>query len=219
MNITWHGQSCFKIEEKVNGNLVTVVTDPFDNSIGLRLPKLRADIVSVSHSHSDHNNSAAVEGIADKSPFVIDRPGEYETRGVSIFGIGSFHDKSEGAERGKSVMFKFDFDGLTVLHLGDLGTLLSDQQLERLDEVDVLLIPVGGKYTINAKEAAEVVRQIEPRVVVPMHYHLPGLKVDLDGVEKFRKEMGNKAETMPKLKISKKEMPSDETKLVILELD
>lgn len=216
MNIIWHGHSCFTIEEKIGGELVIVVTDPYDN-IGLRLPKLEADLVSVSHSHDDHNNFSAVNGIAGKTLIVIDRPGEYEVKKVFALGIGSYHDKSQGAERGKSVMFKFDFDGIKVLHLGDLGSELSDQQLERIDEIDVLLIPVGGKYTINASEAAEIVREIEPRVVIPMHYQMPGLKFELDSVEKFRKAMGNKAETLNKLKISKKDLPSDEIKLVILE--
>ncbi|MBI5077628.1 MBL fold metallo-hydrolase [Candidatus Falkowbacteria bacterium] len=217
MNIIWHGHSCFTLEDKINGVPVSIVTDPYDNSIGLRLPKLEADLVSVSHAHEDHNNVEAVNGADGKSPIVINRPGEYEVKKVFALGIGSYHDKSQGAERGKSVMFKFDFDGVKILHLGDLGSELSDQQLERIDDVDVLLIPVGGKYTINAAEAAEIVREIEPRIVIPMHYQLPGMKLDLDPVEKFRKAMGNKAETMNKLKISKKDLPSDEIKLVILE--
>lgn len=132
-------------------------------------------------------------------------------------GIGAYHDKKEGAERGKSTIFKIEVGDLTVVHLGDLGTSLSDRQLTKIGDVDILLIPVGGKYTITAKEAVEVVRQIEPRIVIPMHYKLPGLKIDLDGPEAFIKEMGGVSERLPKLKVSKKDLAAEETKLIILE--
>ncbi len=217
MNISWLGHSCFKMEEKIGSQLVTIITDPYDDSVGFRLPKMKADLVSVSHDHFDHANSAAVSGIDSALPIVIDRPGEYEVKGVFVQGIGAYHDKKQGAERGKSVMFMFDIGGINVLHLGDLGTTLSDQQLEKIDDIDILLIPVGGNYTINAKEAAEVVRQLEPRIVIPMHYKIPGLKIDIEGVENFKKEMGGKAETLNKLKVNKKELPQDECRLVLLE--
>ncbi|MEK7158973.1 MAG: MBL fold metallo-hydrolase [Patescibacteria group bacterium] len=217
MNIYWLGHSCFKIEEKINGILVTIVTDPFGADSGLKLTKTKADIVTVSHGHDDHANVGAIGGIEKETPIVFDRPGEYEVKNAFITGIGAYHDKKEGAERGKSTMFLIDVDGVTVLHLGDLGTALSDQQLEKIGEVDVLLIPVGGKYTINAAEAAEVVRQIEPRIVIPMHYKTPELKIEIDGLDKFKKEMGGKFETLDKLKVSKKDLPQDEVKVVILE--
>lgn len=217
MNITWLGQSCFKIEEKVNGEIVTVVTDPYDKTIGLRLPKTKANLVTVSHDHHDHNNIEGVLGMEENEPFIIDRSGEYEYKGIFVNGVGSFHDKKEGEERGKSVMFRIEIDGVSVLHCGDLGTNLSDAQLEKIGEVDILLIPVGGKYTLNAKEAAEVVRQVEPRIVVPMHYKIPGLDLDIDDVKAFSKEMGNGSEVVSKLKMNKKDLPVDEIKLVILE--
>lgn len=217
MNITWLGHACFKIEEKVDGNLVTVVTDPYDKQIGLRLPKTKANLVTVSHDHFDHNYIEGVGGLEDNEPFVIDRPGEYEYKGVFVTGIGAYHDKKEGADRGKTVMFRIEIDGITILHCGDLGTTLSDSQLEKIGDIDVLLIPVGGTYTVNAKEAAEVVRQIEPRMVVPMHYKIPGVNLDIDDVKNFSKEMGNGSEVLQKLKISKKDLPVEEIKLVILE--
>ena len=217
MNITWLGQSCFKIEEKVAGNLVSVVTDPYDKKIGLRLPKTKANLATISHDHFDHNNVEAIVGIEENEPFVIDRSGEYEYRGIFVAGIGSFHDKKEGAERGKSVMFRIEINGISILHCGDLGTTLSDEQLEKIGNVDILLVPVGGTYTINAKEAAEIVRQVEPRVVIPMHYKIPGLDLDVDDVKGFIKEMGNGSEVMSKFKISKKDLPVEETQLVILE--
>jgi L-ascorbate metabolism protein UlaG (beta-lactamase superfamily) len=217
MNITWQGQSCFKIEEKIKGETVTVVTDPYTKEVGFKMPKTRAHIVTTSHDHFDHNNVEEVQSLDDAPVTIFERPGEYEVKGVFIGGIGSYHDKKEGAERGKSIMFKFDFDGIKVLHLGDLGTTLSEKQLEMIGDVDILLIPVGGKYTINAKEAADVVKQIDPRIVVPMHYKIKGLSVDIEGNEAFIKEMGNNAETLPKLKINKKDLPQEATKLVILE--
>jgi L-ascorbate metabolism protein UlaG (beta-lactamase superfamily) len=218
MNITWHGQSCFKIEEKIKGQLVTVVTDPYENeATGLRLPKMKAEIVTVSHDHDDHNNYGSILPVDSEQPKLIDRPGEYEANGVFVAGIGAYHDKKSGEELGKSVMYKMDIGGIKLLHLGDLGTTLSDAQLEKIDDVDVLFVPVGGKYTIDAKEAAEVVRQVEPRIVIPMHYSIPGLKYDIESVDKFKKEMGNNAEEVSKLKISKKDLPQEEIKLVILE--
>jgi L-ascorbate metabolism protein UlaG (beta-lactamase superfamily) len=216
MNIYWLGHSCFKIEEKINGLAVTIVTDPYGASLGLKMTKTKADIVTVSHGHDDHANVGAINGIEKDMPMVFDRPGEYEVKNAFITGIGAYHDKKEGAERGKSTMFLIDLDGVKVLHLGDLGTALSDQQLEKIGEVDVLLVPIGGKYTINATEAAEVVRQIEPRIVIPMHYKTPELKIEIDGLDKFKKEMGNKFETLDKLKVSKKDLPQDEVKVVIL---
>jgi len=219
MNISWLGQSCFKIEDKVNNQTVAIITDPFAESIGLRVPKMEADLVSVSHNHDDHNNIAAVNGFEKKNPVIIDRPGEYEVKNVFIKGIGSYHDKKNGEELGKSTMFHFNLSGVNILHLGDLGTALSDGQLEKIGEVDILMVPIGGKWTLDAAEAAAVVRQIEPRIVIPMHYSIPGLKIELDSVEKFKKEMGGKFESMPKLKISAKDLPVDEIKLVILEKD
>jgi len=216
MYITWLGHSCFKIEEKIGNDLITVVTDPYDDSVGLRLPKIKADIISVSHGHGDHANVDAVLPAADRQPVVLDRPGEYEVKGVAAAGIGSYHDKKQGEELGKSVIFKFEIEGVKLLHLGDIGTTLSDTQLERIGDVDVMFVPVGGKFTIDAKDAAEIVRQVEPRIVIPMHYKIDGVKIDIDGVEKFKKEMGNKFETLDKLKITRKDLPEETTKLVIL---
>ncbi|MFA6537301.1 MAG: MBL fold metallo-hydrolase [Patescibacteria group bacterium] len=220
MNISWLGQSCFRIEDKIQNQPVVIVTDPFhDEATGLKLPKMEADLVCVSHNHDDHNNILAVGAIDGKNPVIIDRPGEYEIKNVFIKGIGSYHDKKNGEELGKSVMFHMYVNGINLLHLGDLGTTLSDSQLEKIGEVDILFVPVGGKWTIDAIEAGAVVRQIEPRIVIPMHYAIPGLKIELDLVEKFKKEMGGKFETMPKLKISAKDLPVDEIKLIVLDRD
>jgi L-ascorbate metabolism protein UlaG (beta-lactamase superfamily) len=213
MTITWLGHSCFKIQDKE----VTIVTDPYEASVGFKLPRLAADIVTVSHDHYDHNNIAGVHG-ADGEPFLISGPGEYEVKGVFIYGIPFWHDKSEGAERGVNVAYRIEVEGISVAHLGDLGHSLTEEQASKLDGVDILLIPVGGKYTIGANEATEVINEIEPRIVIPMHYKIPGLKLDIDSADKFLKEMGaSKAERLPKLKISKKDLPQEETKVILLE--
>ena len=210
MQITWLGQACFKIQ----GKEVTIVTDPYDNKYtGLKLPRLNADIVSVSHNHLDHNNIKVING----DPFVVNNPGEYETKKVFIWGIHSWHDNQEGAERGNNTIFVFKFEDIKIAHLGDLGNSLTDQQLEKLESVDILMVPVGGVYTIDAKQAAEVVNQLEPRIVIPMHYKIPGLKLKLDPVDQFCSEMGIKKNgAEDKLKISKKELPADEVQITIL---
>ncbi|HTW96389.1 MAG TPA: MBL fold metallo-hydrolase [Candidatus Methylomirabilis sp.] len=212
MTITYLGQSCFKLQDKVGPEGVTLVTDPFGKDLGLKVPNFEADIVTISHQHHDHNNSAALRG----TPFIIDSPGEYDVKGVMVQGIETFHDNKGGAERGKNIVYRLEMDDLTIVHLGDLGHILTDEQLEQLDGVDILFIPVGGKYTIDAKTAVEVIGQLEPRIVVPMHYKLPGTKLEFDGVEKFVKELGVQPRREEKLKINKKDLPQEGMDLVIL---
>jgi L-ascorbate metabolism protein UlaG (beta-lactamase superfamily) len=214
MIITWFGHSCFKIQDKTGTEGVTVITDPFDKTIGLPVPHFEADLVTVSHNHYDHNNIGALRG----NPFVIDSAGEYDVKSVAVMGIDAYHDARTGAEKGKNIIYRFDIDDISVVHLGDLGHELDAKQLERLEGTDVLLIPVGGKYTLDGKKAAEVVNQIEPRIVIPMHYKTKNLKIDLDGVEKFIKEIGLDPRNEEKLKISKKDLPAEETELVILSM-
>lgn len=215
MLIQWFGQSCFKVQTKPGPNgEVTVIFDPFDSSkMGLSLPKLSADIVAITHDHFDHNHVAAVGG----DYFLIQGPGEYEAKQTFIYGVPGWHDNSSGSERGANTMYLLESEGISVAHLGDIGQQeLSESQIEYLEGADILLLPVGGKYTVNAKEAHELVNQIEPRIVIPMHYKLPGLKVDLDPVDKFVKELGLSAQTEEKFRIVKKDLPQDETKLVLL---
>lgn len=214
MIITYLGQSCFKLQDKIGSEGVTVATDPFDKTVGFDVPRFEADIVTVSHSHFDHNNISAIRG----NPFIADMPGEYDARGASIVGIDSYHDEKEGKERGKNIIFSIVIDDITVVHLGDLGHVLDSKQLEKLAGTDILLVPVGGKYTIDAKKAVEVVSQIEPRIVIPMHYKTKESKIDIDGVDKFIKEIGLKPRYEEKLKISKKDLPSEEMELVVLNI-
>ncbi|PIR13452.1 MBL fold metallo-hydrolase [Candidatus Falkowbacteria bacterium CG11_big_fil_rev_8_21_14_0_20_39_10] len=213
MIITYIGHSCFKIQNRADRESVTVVTDPFDKATGLKVPNFEAQIVTVSHGHHDHNNIGALRG----HPFVVDSAGEYDIRGVMINGVESYHDAKEGRERGKNIILKISLDGINIVHLGDLGHVLDNKQLEKLEGTDILLIPVGGNnYTIDAKKAVEVVSQIEPRIVIPMHYKTKGSKINVDGVEKFIKEMGIKPSEEEKLKITKRDLPQEDMELVIL---
>jgi|WetSurMetagenome_2_1015567.scaffolds.fasta_scaffold01539_10 L-ascorbate metabolism protein UlaG (beta-lactamase superfamily) len=215
MMISYLGHSCFKLQDKLGPEGVTLVTDPFGKDLGLKVPNFEADIVTVSHQHFDHNNSAALRG----EPFVIDTPGEYDVKGVMVQGIETFHDNKNGAERGENIVYRIEMDDLTLVHLGDLGHILTDEQLEQLDKIDVLFIPVGGKFTLDAKLAVEVIGQLEPRIVIPMHYKLPGSKeTELDAVEKFIKELGVEPKKEEKLKISKKDLPVEGMELVILSI-
>lgn len=214
MVITWLGQSCFKIE----GEKSVLVIDPFDTEIGLKLPRLTADVVTVSHDHKDHNNTDAIKGVSSDRPYIINAPGEYEVKNIFVYGIPSFHDDKKGAERGKNIIFRYEIDGIKFAHLGDLGHLLENGQIEKLEGLDILMIPVGGTYTIDGKQANELISQLEPRVVIPMHYHVPGSKSKLAGLDTFCKEIGIcPKEALPKYKIAKKDLPQDELQVVVLE--
>jgi L-ascorbate metabolism protein UlaG (beta-lactamase superfamily) len=213
MILTWLGHSCFKLQDKVGPDGVTVVTDPYGKNFGLKMPSCEANIVTVSHQHEDHNNVSALRG----EPFIIDCAGEYDVKNILVEGIDSFHDNNEGKERGKNIIFRFEIEDISIVHLGDLGEALNDVQLEKLAGIDIVLIPVGGKYTIDAKKAVEVINQLEPRIVVPMHYKVPGLKIEgLDPVDKFIKELGLTPSYEDKLKISKRDLPQEDRELVIL---
>jgi L-ascorbate metabolism protein UlaG (beta-lactamase superfamily) len=216
MIITWQGHSCFKIQDKIGPDGVTVTTDPFDKDLAtkanLKVPNFESDIVTVSHQHHDHNNAGALRG----APFVIDCAGEYDFKGVLIEGIDAYHDEKGGVERGINIMYRIEIDDISVAHLGDLGHVLDNTQLEKLVGTDVLLIPVGGKYTLDAKKAVEVISQIEPRIVIPMHYKGKDSKLDIEGVDKFIKELGLTPTYEEKLKISKKDLPAEDMELVIL---
>lgn len=184
MDVTWHGHGCFRLR----GRNATVVTDPFPPALGTRLPKLEADLVTISHAHPNHSHR---EAVVNKDAFLVDGPGEYEVKGIAVFGIRSFHDNQQGAEHGLNTIYVIEVDEIRICHLGDLGHALDDSIIESIGTpIDVLLVPVGGGTSLGAEKAAEVVRAIEPRWVVPMHYRVPGLKTELDGVETFLKEMG-----------------------------
>ncbi|MEK7510317.1 MAG: MBL fold metallo-hydrolase [Patescibacteria group bacterium] len=216
MQLLWKGQACFHITAQQNKQEhARLVIDPFDPSfVGLRLPLMEADIVLVSHDHSDHNYLKAIKG----DPLVISTPGEYEAKDIFIRGISSFHDDSGGKERGFNTMYTIELEGIKICHLGDLGQKeLRAEQVEDIGTVDVLLIPVGGIYTIGAKEAANIVSQLEPKIVVPMHYELANLKFKLEKLEPFLRIMGVKnAEPQDKLSLKLKDFTDQESKVVVL---
>ena len=216
VDIWWYGQSCFKLI----GKSASVVFDPYDSEFcGLRLPKIDSDIVCVTHDHKDHNNAAAIKGYTDsQSPFVISGPGEYEISGVNIVAVESFHDDKNGEERGKNTIYHIVVDDVNIVHLGDLGQKkLTQEQVEALSTCDILLIPVGGIYTISARDAPDIIAQIEPKIVIPMHYKLAGLKFDLDDLSKFLTVMGKeKIEPVFKLSVSRDKLP-EEVEIAVLE--
>jgi L-ascorbate metabolism protein UlaG (beta-lactamase superfamily) len=214
MIITWQGHSCFKIQDKIGPEGLTLVTDPYGLSLGLKLPNFEADIITVSHDHDDHNNTKGLRG----TPKVIQSAGEYDIKGVMVEGILAYHDAKQGAERGANIIYRIEMDDITICHLGDLGHVLDNKQLERLEGIDILFVPVGGKYTLDAKQAVEVISQIEPRIVIPMHYKTKDVKLDIEGVEKFVKELGIEPTYEEKLKINKKDLPAEDMELVILSL-
>jgi len=213
MEITWYGHSCFRMTER---NMASVVTDPFDSkSIGYSPLKLKAEVVTVSHSAPGHNHVASVKGTSH----VIEGPGEFEIGGVFITGVqtesGSGRKKS--ANGTQNTLYLFDYEGLTIAHLGDLRVVPTQTEIEALGTVNVALVPVGGGGGLNAAKAAEVISLLEPNLVIPMHYSTPAAKLSLDSLNKFLKEMGlAKQASQPSLKVSRSGLP-DETHVVVLD--
>ena len=209
MEISWLGHSCFRLK----GSQATVITDPYPPELGYKLGKPTARIVTLSHQHPGHSYVKGVGG----EPKVVRGPGEYEISGVLITGIATFHDGEKGQKRGKNTVYHIEMDEIAVCHLGDLGHVLNVEQVEEIDNVDILLLPVGGISTINAPVAAEVVRQLEPKAVIPMHYQTPALKRELEPVGRFLKEIGAKdIAPQPKLTISKSHLP-ESTQVFLLD--
>jgi L-ascorbate metabolism protein UlaG (beta-lactamase superfamily) len=208
LDITWLGHSCFRIKGKES----IVITDPCNPDTGYPLGKLRADIVTVSHSHSDHSYLEAIEG----EYRVIKGPGEYELKGVFITGIPTFHDNNQGGERGKNNVYLLEIDGVTLCHLGDIGHLLSSGVEEELGDVGVLFLPVGGVTTIDSSIAADIVRRLAPKIVIPMHYKTPVVTRELEPLDNFLKKMGLKEITsQPKFSVNRSTLPPS-TQVVIL---
>lgn len=216
VDITWYGQACFKIK----GRVASVVLDPYDADFtGLKPLKLESQIVCTTHDHKDHNNTAVVRGVEEgQSPFVISGPGEYEISGVNIWGVASFHDDQQGAQRGKNTIYLVTIDEVNIVHLGDLGQKkLTQEQSEALSTCDVLMIPVGGVYTIDASDATDIIASLEPKVIIPMHYKVEGLKFDLAPISDFLKQMGKEnIEPIAKFSVSQEKLP-EEPEIVVLE--
>lgn len=212
MEITWYGHSCFRLTER---NMASVVTDPFDHTkIGYEALKLKADIVTISHDAPGHNFASAVKG----TTHVLRGPGEYEIGGVFITAVQTDSPATKKKEaQPRNTLYVFDYDGLTVAHLGDLRVVPSQAEIEALGTVNVALVPVGGGGGLGAAKAAEVISLLEPNIVIPMHYATPAAKIPLDSLNKFIKEMGlSMPEKQPVLKVTSSGLP-DETHVIVLD--
>jgi len=216
MDIHYCGHSCFKIKASVG----TVVTDPFDSYVGFSMPTASADLVTVSHHHPDHDSVAQVKGTARRDkPFIVDKPGEYEVAGISVFGVPSFHDGTGGAERGENTIFTILMDDLKICHLGDLGHELSQEMISEIGSIDVLMVPVGGQFTIDPQLAVKTIHMLEPSYVIPMHFKTPDhdekVFADLATLEDFLKAYGSEVKPTAKLTLDAGRLP-EETELVVL---
>lgn len=211
MEIFWYGHSCFRMTER---GLATVVVDPFDsNVVGFYPLKLKSDIVAVSHDAPGHNFTYAVKGAGH----ILTGPGEYEIGGVFITAVQTDGNSRKKVEHSRNTLYVFDYEGLTVAHLGDLKQVPTQAEIEALGPVNIVLIPIGGGEGLNAAKAAEVVSQLEPNIIIPMHYKMNEGKTPLDSLDKFIKEMGlQPIDTIPSLKITKSGLPA-ESKVIVLD--
>ncbi len=209
MKIQWLGHSSFLLEESTG---TTIVTDPYQN-IGYGMPDVKADAVTVSHKHRDHSNISAVGG----NPEVFDKTGVYDFKGVRITAVSVFHDDDKGKRRGENLIFKFRMDGIEVCHLGDIGHKITSELIELLVPVNVLLIPVGGRFTIDAEDAKEYVDALMPDIVIPMHYKTKNITIDIDKPELFLRQFDDDAVEVceDKLEIDREDLDEVSTKVVV----
>lgn len=207
MEITWYGRACFRLK----GRDATVITDPCPPSTGFVAGKHDVELLTISHGHADHTYTRSIT-----AGLTLTRPGEYEYSDVLVNGVRTFHDGSRGAERGENIVFSIELDGVHIAHLGDLGHLLTEEQLSELGPVDVLLVPAGGVFTLPPVEAAEVVAQVSPKIVIPMHFQVDGGSTDLLAPDTFLHEMASEPIRQPKASVTPSSLP-DETQVVLLE--
>jgi len=203
LQIRWHGHSCFEIT-----NNITLITDPHDGkSIGIPAPTVTGDIILVSHDHYDHNSVKTVEKNGCR---IVTDPRKKTIEDIEIRGVESFHDEAEGAKRGSNIMYKFKIDDITFCHLGDLGHDLDDESINNIGEVDVLFIPIGGTFTVDDKQAWDIIKKINPKIVVPMHYKIGGLSLPIAGIDAFLEQ--NPYKVLPvgnEIEIDKEELPNE----------
>jgi len=209
MKIQWLGHACFKL---VSSKGVRVITDPFDETVGYDMPAEEADIVTISHRHFDH---AYVQGVKGQ-PKLIDKAGSFHVDGISVKGIKSYHDDDNGKKRGDNIIYCFKIDDLNVCHLGDLGHVLNEEQAQEIGPVDVLLIPVGGTYTIDAQKAAVIAMLLRPKMVIPMHFKTPKINFPISGVDGFLEKMHGGTKLDQNMIEVKKEDLTEELKVVVL---
>lgn len=211
MKITWFGHSCVKIESS-NGK--TIIIDPYKEEIGFKLPNLSSDIVLISHNHYDHNNYEAIKG----NPFIAEESGEYNIGGFSIIGVHSWHDEVNGQKRGENIIWVISDNEFSIAHFGDFGQKeLTPEQADIIGDVDILFIPIGGIYTINGNDAVKIINKLEPKVVSPIHYKIPGLKTsEIDGAEEFLRALGvENVNPIDEWKVKASDLPLEGIKVVI----
>lgn len=219
MEIKYFGHSSFLIKSKD----AKIITDPFDSSIGIKFPKTEADMVTISHDHFDHNKIELVTAPMGEQLLTISMPGEFEKKGVRIFGFRSFHDAKQGSERGETVLYKVETENISALHCGDLGFVPDDSFIDMIGDVDILFVPVGGHFTIDADQAVSVIKKIEPSIVIPMHYNHSKLDQkkfgELTPVSEFLKKFSIETlQPIPKLIVRKEEL-EQEMKIVMLDIN
>lgn len=207
MLIKWLGHASFEIS---TGD-TRIITDPFNERLGYPMLPREAEIVTISHQHWDHNAAECIAG----QPQIIAEPGSYNLNNVLINGYSTFHDQQQGRQRGNNTIFKFNAEGMNLLHLGDLGHLLSQEQIEQIGPIDILLLPVGGVYTVDADAAYELMHLIKPQIVIPMHFMTPHLSFTLEPVERFTSQF-ERVLKQPCLNIEKQDLQG-ETKIIVLE--
>lgn len=212
MEIKYLGQSAFYVKSKDGSRLVT---DPFDpEMVGIKFPKTETDIITISHHHKDHDYIKAFA----IPPLVFDWPGQFEAKGIRITGYKNYHDEKKGAERGEIIVYKIELDQLSLLHCGDLGTVPEDAFIDNIGDVDILMVPVGGKYTLDGAGAVSLIKKIEPSIVIPMHYKISDKIEGLAPVADFLKKIGaEQVVPVPKLVVKKEDL-GDEMKVVVMEI-
>jgi len=211
MEIKYLAHSSFLIKTKE----AKVIMDPFDPKfVGLKFSKQEADIITISHEHKDHSHTELIEG----NPLILTWPGQFEKKGVRVWGFSSFHDKAEGKERGENVLYKIESEGISILHCGDLGMILTDTQVDEIGDVDVLMVPVGGKFSLTSDEAIQLIKKVEPSIVIPMHYGRPDLAIEgLAPLDEFLKKMGvEPSEPLEKLVVKKEDFEVDQAMRVVV---
>jgi len=205
MKIRWLGHASFLIE----GQGVRIVTDPYDQ-IGIEFPKVEADVVTSSHDHFDHNATDKVAG----NPSVVRGVGTHEAAGVKFEGIGTYHDETRGSQRGKNTVFCFELEGIRVCHAGDLGHTLDEETVSKIGRVDVLMVPVGGTYTVTAEGAEQVVEALNPKVVIPMHFRIEGLALPISDESAFVAKFA-RVERVDELELAPHTLPQELTVYVL----
>ncbi|MCC6563677.1 MBL fold metallo-hydrolase [Candidatus Uhrbacteria bacterium] len=211
MQIFWHGFSCVRIEASHGDQDAVLVTDPYASDTGLRFPRtLKPDVVALTHQDREQFPLDSFEN----EPFVIDNPGEYEVNGICAYAIPV---RTADEQHPHHLMYRFELEGMSVGFLGNLKRKLTDEEIEKLGNIDILLLPVGGGDLISAKQAVEIIKLVEPRMVVPLAYHVEGIKHELGTVDSFCKELVCKRQDASKLKISKKDLPAEDLVVTVLE--